>query len=176
MAQGYRPCRAVLNAINPSLTAKKEDVNAQNAKFQKMTIGETMDKNKEISRQFYEEIINQGKLENLESIMDSNFQDHLAPQQPPGIKGFVDFLKMVSTAFPDIQVSVEDILAEGDRVAVRLSVSGTHNGVLMGNIQPTGKKVKWTGIDILRIENGKIKDRWSERNLLSMLKQIGTIK
>lgn len=142
----------------------------------KLTNGEAMETNKEIAMQLYNEVINKGKLEKLESIMDPNYRDHLAPQQPPGIQGFKDFLKMVSTAFPDIQVRVEDVIAEKDRVAIRLSVSGTHTGILMGEIQPTGKPAKWTGIDILRIENGKIRDRWSERNLLSMMKQIGAIK
>ena len=135
-----------------------------------------MEANKEIAKQLYDEVINKGKIGNLDSIMDPNYQDHLAPQQPLGIQGFKDFLKMVSTAFPDIQVKIEDMIAEMDRVVVRLSISGTHTGVLMGEVQPTGKSAKWTGIDILRIENGKIKDRWSERNLLSMMKQIGAIK
>ncbi|MBE0429662.1 MAG: ester cyclase [Thermoleophilia bacterium] len=135
-----------------------------------------MDANKEIVERLYDEVINKGNLEKLESLMDPDFRDHLAPQQPPGIQGFKDFLKMVSTAFPDIRVKIEDMIAEKDRVEVRLSISGTHNGILMGEIQPTGKAASWTGIDILKIENGKIKDRWSERNLLSMMEQIGAIK
>jgi steroid delta-isomerase-like uncharacterized protein len=135
-----------------------------------------MEANKEIAKRFYEEIINEGRMEAAGALMDPGFRDHLAPQQPPGIQGFADFLKMVATAFPDIQVEIEDLFGEGDRIAVRLSVAGTHTGVLMGSIPPTGKPARWTGIDILRIENGKIKDRWSERNLLSMLKQIGAVQ
>lgn len=139
----------------------------------KANIGDNMETNKALARRFYEEVIDQGKIEILDSVMDPGFRDHLAPQQPPGIQGFRDFLKMVATAFPDIRVKVEDILAESDRVAVRLSITGTQTGILMGTIPPTGKPARWTGIDILRFENGKIKDRWSERNLLSMLKQLG---
>lgn len=134
-----------------------------------------MEANKEIAKRFYEEIINQGRMDAAPSLMDPGYRDHLAPQQPPGIAGFAEFLKMVATAFPDIRVKVEDLFAEGDKVAVRLSITGTHTGNLMGTIPPTGKAARWTGIDILRIENGKIKDRWSERNLLSMLKQVGAV-
>src|SRR6266498_2338500 len=99
-----------------------------------------MEANKELIKRLYEEVIDQGKIGMLDSIMDPDFRDHLAPQQPPGIQGFKDFLKMVATAFPDIHVRIEDILAEKDQVAVRLSITGTHTGVMMGEIPPTEKR------------------------------------
>jgi hypothetical protein len=80
---------------------------------------------------------------------------------------------MVAGAFPDLHVHVEDVLGEENKVVVRLSVHGTHEGVLMSDIQPTGKEAKWTGIDILEIEGGKIVGRWSERDLLGMMRQLG---
>lgn len=82
---------------------------------------------------------------------------------------------MVSTAFPDVQVNVEEMIAEGDKVVIRLTVTGTHKGVLMGTIQPTGKPATWTGIDILGIKNGKIVERWSQRDLLGLMRQIGVV-
>lgn len=109
--------------------------------------------------------------------MDKGFVDHNAtPNLPKGIEGFKQFLAMVATAFPDIRVKVEDMLADENKVVVRLHVSGTQTGVLMGNIPPSGKYATWTGIDILKIDNGKITERWSQRDLLGMMKQIGAVK
>lgn len=135
-----------------------------------------MNDKKEIARWFFESVVNKGDISAMHTIMAENFTDHYAsPDQPPGIEGFAQFLKMVSTAFPDISVIIEDIIAEEDKVAVRLTITGTHSGMLLGKIHPTGKKIFWSGIDILRIKNGKITDRWSQRDLLGMMRQIGVI-
>jgi steroid delta-isomerase-like uncharacterized protein len=132
---------------------------------------------KAIATQFYTEVINKGDTGLMKAIMSENFIDHYAAaNQPQGPEGFKQFLTMVATAFPDIQVKVEDIIAEGNKAVVRLSIMGTHTGMLMGSISPTGKQASWTGIDILTIENGKITERWSLRDLLGMMKQIGVVK
>ena len=134
-------------------------------------------RNKSIASQFYSDVINKGDTVLMKLIMPENFIDHnAAPNFPKGIEGFKQFLTMVTTAYPDVQVKVEEMIAEGDKVVVRLSVSGTQTGVLMGNIPPSGKHAVWTGIDILKIENGKITERWSQRDLLGMMKQIGAVK
>jgi predicted ester cyclase len=77
-------------------------------------------------------------------------------------------------AFPDIHVAVEDVIANGDKVVVRLTFSGTHTGPLMG-MPPTGKFVTITGIAIDRIQNGKIVEHWVNRDDLGMLQQLGMI-
>lgn len=136
----------------------------------------SIQENKAIVQRFYDEVINRGSQVALTEIVSPEYREHGAPpDQPPGLEGFLLFLQMVSTAFPDIQVTVEDLLAEGDKVAARLTVRGTHLGILMDTIQPTGRQATWTGIDILQIENGKIIGRWSERNLLSLVRQLGAI-
>src|SRR2546425_494110 len=115
-----------------------------------------IEKNKSIATQFYLDVINKGDTVTMKLILPENFIDHnAAPNFSKGIEGFKQFLTMVTTAYPDAQVKIEDIIAEGDKVVVRLSVSGTQTGVLMGNIPPSGKHAVWTGIDILKIENGK---------------------
>ncbi|MFI5170957.1 MAG: ester cyclase [Chitinophagales bacterium] len=135
------------------------------------------EKNKSIAIQFYSDVINEGDTVVMHLIMAENFVDHYAdPALPKGIEGFQQFLTMVATAYPDVQVSVEEMIAEGDKVAVRLTVSGTQTGMLLGKIPPSGNHAVWTGIDILKIENEKITERWSERDLLGMMKQIGVIK
>jgi hypothetical protein len=82
---------------------------------------------------------------------------------------------MVTGAFPDLHVEVHDVFGEGDRVAARLTVSGTHRGVLMGTIQPTGKHAVWEGIDIFRIRDGHIMERWNSRDLLGLMRQLGVV-
>jgi predicted ester cyclase len=134
----------------------------------------TLEANKQLALRFFEEALNGGKLELLDEIMAADYVEHGAPpDRPPGREGFKAFLGMVAGAFPDLHVHVEDMLAEGSRVAVRLTVHGTHKGVLMGDIQPTGKQAKWTGIDILEVEGGKIAGRWSQRDLLGLMQQLG---
>ena len=78
------------------------------------------------------------------------------------------------TAFPDIQMNVEDMIAEADKVVARVSVSGTHQGEFMG-IDPTGNRVAITGIDILRIADGKIVEHWGNFDDLGMMQQLGVI-
>ena len=78
------------------------------------------------------------------------------------------------TAFPDFRVTNDDIIAAADRAILRWSAHGTHQAELAG-IPPTGKPVKVTGIDILRIANGKIVERWAEDNGLELMQQLGVI-
>ena len=103
-----------------------------------------------------------------------NFIDYNSDSEQQGIEGFKQFLQMVSTAFPDLHIDIKDVLAEGNKVIARLNISGTQTGNL-GTFLPSNKKASWTGIDILEIKNNKITGRWSERNLLSLMKQIGAI-
>ena len=133
--------------------------------------------NRAVVMKFYNTVVNKGDTSALPEIMSGRFVDHFAaPGSPQGIEGFKKFLGMVSTAFPDLQVSVDDLIEEGDKVVVRLTANGTHNGVLMGNIPPTGKHAVWMGIDILKLEQGKITERWSLRDLFSMMRQVGVVK
>jgi hypothetical protein len=81
---------------------------------------------------------------------------------------------MMRIAFPDFRFELEDLIAEGDEVAVRLSVSGTHRGEMMG-MAPTGKGVTASGIEVFRFQNGKIAEHWAAFDALGMLRQIGVI-
>ncbi len=137
----------------------------------------TLEENKRLARRFYEDVLNTGKLDLLEDVLSENFTEHRPSEEDTsGIASFREFLKMVTGAFPDLRIQVNDVLAEGNKVAVRLTVQGTHQGVLMGESEPTGKQATWSGIDILEIESGKITARWSERDLLGLMRQIGAIQ
>ncbi len=131
------------------------------------------DQNIEIAMRLYGEVLNEGNLDVLNEIMAEDFIDHLASPEPLRSRAqFVEFLGMVTTAYPDIQLSVEEVIASGDKVVVRLSFTGTHSGPI-GNVEATGRKVRWTGIDIVEVREGLIRGRWSERNLLGMMIQLG---
>jgi len=81
---------------------------------------------------------------------------------------------MNHTAFPDFQVTVEDVVAEGDKVARRVTLSGTHKGEYMG-IPPTGKQMTMGVITIERIEGGKIAEQWGEADMLGLMQQLGVM-
>jgi predicted ester cyclase len=131
--------------------------------------------NKAIVRRLYEEAISQNKPEVFDEIMSADIIDHAPfPEQAPGLEGFKGVFAMMLSAFPDYQSTVEDQIAEGDKVVTRFSSQGTHQGEFLG-IAPTGNRVRVTGIDIDRVEQGKIVEHWSEADLLGMMQQLGVI-
>jgi len=132
--------------------------------------------NKAIVRRFFEEVVNKGNMAVADELIAQDYLEHGSPAgQPAGIEGFKQFIALVATAFPDLQVTIEDMISEENKVVVRLTVHGTHTGKLMGAIPPTGKRAMWTGIDIIRVVGGKIAERWSQRDLLGMMQQLGVI-
>ena len=131
--------------------------------------------NKALVRRWYEEAFNQKNTAALDEFLDPNFVDHSLPAgMPAGIEGQKQLIGMYLTAFPDSHVTVEDMIAEGDKVVARFTGSGTHQGEFMG-IPPAGKQVTATGIDIIRIAGSKFVEHWSEQNAFGMLQQLGVI-
>ena len=88
----------------------------------------------------------------------------------PGAAGFKLFVTALRAAFPDFQYTVDDVIAEGDKVAVRLSVRGTQKGELMG-VPPTGKTITFGGVNIMRMVNGKVVEEWIYRDTVGMMRQ-----
>ena len=130
--------------------------------------------NKALIQHFVEEAFNQGNLEAAEEIYASTFISHdpTTPEEqgtPDDVKQFVNTYR---TAFPDGHTTVEDAVAEGDKVAYRWTFRGAHQGELMG-IPPTGKQVEITGITINRLSGGKIEEQWNNFDQLGMLQQLG---
>jgi predicted ester cyclase len=131
--------------------------------------------NKAVVRRFYEEVMNKKNLAAIDEFIDPHGIDHaLPPGMPGGIEGSKQFIGMYLAAFPDLHFTVEDMIAEGDRVVSRLTTRGTHKGALMG-IPPTGKQVTITGIDINRIVGGKSVEHWLEMDTMGMMQQLGII-
>ena len=134
------------------------------------------EENKAIVRRQEEEVFTQGNLDAADEIYAPNYVGH-DPSNPEDIRGLeaakqaaADYRK----AFPDLQVTVEDLIAEGDKVAARVRFRGTHQGELEG-IAPRGKRVESTGIIISRIEGGKIAEDWANFDDLGLMRQLGAI-
>jgi len=95
-------------------------------------------------RRFYEEVVGRGSTAAAEELLSADLLDHgVPPMFLPGRAGFLQFAASLKTAFPDLRVTVEDLIAEGDQVAARVSVRGTHKGVLLGRLAATGRSATW---------------------------------
>ena len=132
------------------------------------------EENKAIVRRFYE-LLNTGDLTGVDELCDTHYvfnRPGSAGQMDR--EGFKQFVTMVYTAFPDLQSAIEDLIAEGDQVALRFTRRGTHQGEFRG-IPPTGKQVTWTGMEIYRIAAGKLAETWVSVDALGLLQQLGAV-
>lgn len=120
----------------------------------------TPEENKATIRLLYEEALQQGRLELIEKLFSPDFIDHSTPGQIPGHAGVRDYFLALRSGFPDLQVTLEDLIAEDDRVAVRTNWQGTHLGVYEGT-PSTGKKTSRSLIQIFRLENGLLVEEWN---------------
>lgn len=133
------------------------------------------EQNKTIVRRFFDEGLSAGNMVFIEQMLDAGFTFHSAPPGlPPGPAGFKLFVGMIRSAFPDYKDTIEEVIAEGDKVVVRWTFRGTHEGDFQG-IAPTHKQVTTTGISIFRVAAGKITDDWTNIDMLGMLQQLGAI-
>jgi predicted ester cyclase len=130
--------------------------------------------NKSIVRK-YAELTNARDLDGAFDHFSPSFVDHaVRPGMPPGIEGTRLFFNMLFTAFPDLHATIQDIIAEGDKVVDRMTCEGTHEGMFMG-ASPTGKRVKWSFIDINRIVDGKVVEHWAEVDTIGLMRQLGLV-
>jgi steroid delta-isomerase-like uncharacterized protein len=134
------------------------------------------EENKAIIRRFFEEFANKGDESVVDELIGEDIVDHNPqdPNIPPGPEGVKQLFARRRMAFPDMRVTVEDLVAEGDKVVLRSTVTGTHKGEFMG-IPPTGKSFSFGNIAIFRIEDGKIVERWGEADVMGMMQQLGVI-
>jgi predicted ester cyclase len=132
----------------------------------------TTDDNKALVQRFFEEVINQRNLAALSQFVDPGGVNHTAPPGMP--QEAKQFLGLYLGAFPDVQATVEDLMADGDKVVARVSFRGTHQGAFRG-IAPTGKPIAAMGINIFRIANGKLVEHWGLTDRLTVLQQVGVV-
>ena len=132
------------------------------------------EQNKALARRWIEEASKNPAL--FDELLAPNFVQYFsgAPEPIRGIEASKQLNAVYRTAFPDFVTTVENLVAEGDKVAIRWSVRGTHTGDFQG-IPPTGKHGMVTGTDIVRIEGGKIVEDWGVFDSLGLLQQLGVI-
>lgn len=138
----------------------------------------SLDQNKTLARRA-NELWSSGDVATVDEIFTSNYVNyqHHHPDSPNVIRGTEAWKKLViefHQAFPDFHDTIEDQIAEGDKVVTRFTARGTQQGEIMG-IKPTGKQVSLTGISIHRIENGKIVETWTNWDMMGMMQQLGAV-
>jgi steroid delta-isomerase-like uncharacterized protein len=130
--------------------------------------------NKAVFRRWCE-VISQNQLDLVQEIIAADEVDHaLPPGVPAGREGVKQVFRLLHTAFPDLQIEIEDLIAEDDQVVGRVAARGTHQGEFLG-IAPTGKPVSFNAINVVRIAGGKIVERWSQADNLALLQQLGAV-
>ena len=116
-----------------------------------------------------------GDLSAFDEVIAPQMVEHNpAPEQAPGPEGFKQMATMMRTAFPDLQVTVEDLIAEGDKVVGRMTASGTHRGEFMG-AAPTNKVVTMQEIHICRFSQGKVVEHWGLEDSMGLMQQLGLV-
>jgi predicted ester cyclase len=130
-----------------------------------------------IIQRFYREVLEGGDLDLIDELGSESYTDHEEPMpgQPAGLDGIRFYVNTMRSAFPDIKVkSLGPELADGDLEAVRVVLTGTHQGEFMG-AAPTGRTVEFGGIDIIRVEDGKVVEHWGSADMLELMQQLGSV-
>jgi steroid delta-isomerase-like uncharacterized protein len=138
-----------------------------------MTPNTTAHANMAVVRKFFEVGPSKGDIAAADALLAPDFSLHVPlPISGPGIEAINNVITSCRAAFGGLHVTIEDIIADGDKVTCRFTARGTHHGEFMG-IPPTGRDITMTGIEIFRLENGKIAELWGEANLMGLAQQLG---
>jgi steroid delta-isomerase-like uncharacterized protein len=134
------------------------------------------EQNKALAARVPLEAFNQGKLEVIDELIADNSVDHatLPPGMPSGKEGIKLLVKALRSAFPDLKITIDLQVAEGDLVATYATTTGTMKGEFAG-MPPSGKTATWEAIHISRVKDGKVVEHWAVQDQLSMLQQLGFV-
>ena len=129
-----------------------------------------------MARRFYDEIINGGNVDLVDELLADDFVEHEEPLpgMTPDRDGVKDFVRAVRTAFPDVRMTPEQILADDERVMIRYRMTGTHEGDFMG-VPPTGRKVDLDGYDEARVVGGRAVEHWGAMDGAQLMQQLGAL-
>ncbi len=128
-----------------------------------------------IVRKFFEVGPSKGDLTAADAVLAPGFSLHTPlPTPGPGIEAMNNVIITCRAAFHGLNVTIDDIMADGDKVTARFTARGTHKGEFMG-LPPTGKAITMTGIEIFRVKQGKIAELWGEVNLIGLMQQLGIL-
>ena len=132
------------------------------------------EQNKAFVRRLIEEVIGKGNFGLVDELVSPDYVGHSAFPETNTREGHKQFFMALRRAFPDLRITVEDQVAEGDKVVTRWTARATHQGEFAG-IPPTGKSAVMTGIDIDRVIDGKLVECWTNADNLGLLRQLGAI-
>lgn len=134
------------------------------------------DSAKAIVRRNTEEVQSRGNFEVFEELFADDFVDHTPqPNTTPNKDGVRDLYQRLRAAFPDFRADIHWQAADGELVTTYKTYHGTHQGMFLG-VAPTGRKIHFETVDVMRVRNGKITDHWGVANLFSLMQQLGALK
>jgi steroid delta-isomerase-like uncharacterized protein len=129
-------------------------------------------RNEEIVRKWIDEGFSRGKVELADELLADDIVNHTAqPGQGPGRDGVKKAVLALRSAFPDLQIRIADVVAQGDTVAVRDEITGTHSAVYNG-VQPTGRKVTVGRLSFYKLKDGRIAEHWSQLDMAVLMRQL----
>src|SRR4051812_31221368 len=133
------------------------------------------EENKAIMRRYFG-VFEQGNIDLLDELLASAYLNHTpaTPEVPTGPEGIKGVVSMFRGGIPDLRVVVEDMIAEGDKVATRYTLEGTHRGELFG-VPPTGQRLSIKSMTVKRVSEGKVRDHWRVSDNLEMMQQLGVV-
>ncbi len=138
----------------------------------------SIEQNKALARRIVEEVFGQGNVSLADELMAPDFVEQEDLPLPPGTPRNREvpkqMVKMLHSAFPDFKATVNDIIAEGDKVMIRWTCTGTQKGEFMG-VPPTGRRVSVGVTDILRMADGKCVEHWGQFDAMAMMQQLGAV-
>lgn len=140
-----------------------------------MTSTTTGEENKRVARRFPEEVATEGNIDVIDEICAEDVVDHSPLGDVRGREELKAQLESLRTAFEDFSATVEEAVAEGDTVAMRVTLRGTHVGDFMG-IEATGKDFEVENMVFTRVEDGHIVERWVQPDMLGLMQQLGAIE
>jgi predicted ester cyclase len=133
----------------------------------------SIEANKQLVRRLIEEVWNQRNLEQYDELLAPTFVNHGSePQGGSELEGQKKATAMLIAAFPDLHVTIEDMIGEADKVMSRLVIRGTHQGTFLG-IAPTGRQIETSIFNVLRVRDGQFVERWGIVDMVGMLQQLG---
>ncbi|MCY3960533.1 MAG: ester cyclase [bacterium] len=127
--------------------------------------------NKAVVERLVRDIVNGGKIDLLDEVLADGFVAHGVGTGPSGPDGMRRLITTWRTAFPDWQDHIDEMVAEGDLVVLKISAQGTHDGPLLG-IEPTGETVQWGMIEMVRLADGKITEQWGYSDFAEVVRHL----
>lgn len=135
---------------------------------------DTRQKNIDAQKRWGDEVAGQGRLDVLDEILADDFVDHDSGDYAPTREGLKDFFRDFRTAFPDLALEVEEMVATDDYVAFRYTARGTHRGEFMGHA-PTGRSIEAPAMQLGKWRDGRCTDRWGVTDQSKILEQLGLL-